>query len=621
MQEIKKILFDGTDEEFRRIVEDYKLLLYSVVYAASAYADADDIVQETFIYAYYHWGALRDKEKLSSWLCAIAKNKAATAMKKTGKTVSLHTIEENLSVSSPESAFLRLERRQEIREKISLLSEKYREAVVLHYFAEKSISEISELLEIPEGTVKFRLHEGRKQLKKELTDMMSEEKKHAEAKDIWKNIQADLQRARKAYQTDQRGDANAISDILLEQFKDVDPHTLSKDELRLMVEVYIQKYLTNMHLEPRSQNVTYLKKIVELAEISGDERLMQECYSIYANQLSGLGKYKETIEYFEKALAIAETLKEIPMIAELNYWIGAKYLSPNNDARDIFRAKAYFEKAVADKDELLKSNYGKCIYSLAYSAFAAMSRVKDFDKLESFHATSPNIIKTERGLKRQIHQGFAVENRWTYMMFDVFGHIAHMNPFLSNEIHEGYHFETNTYTRSKAPVRSRYEVISMHERVETPAGVFEDCLHIRYMDQTEDEINYNRVGVRDLFYAPNVGLVQIHFKALSGWEYSVKLMKYEVTPAENGDLCDYYFPLTVGNVWYYDPHRPDGTRFNKMDYENRFEVVTKRKNDAVLNRWLPMQHVVDKNENDIVTSIAHSGWICGRYSPPDSRLS
>ena len=98
-------------------------------------------------------------------------------------------------------------------------------------------------------------------------------------------------------------------------------------------------------------------------------------------------------------------------------------------------------------------------------------------------------------------------------------------------------------------------------------------------------------------------------------------MKYEVTPAENGDLCDYYFPLTVGNVWYYDPHRPDGTRFNKMDYENRFEVVTKRKNDAVLNRWLPMQHVVDKNENDIVTSIAHSGWICGRYSPPDSRLS
>ena len=60
------------------------MLLYSVVYAASAYADADDIVQETFIYAYYHWGALRDKEKFSSWLCAIAKNKAARAMKRKG---------------------------------------------------------------------------------------------------------------------------------------------------------------------------------------------------------------------------------------------------------------------------------------------------------------------------------------------------------------------------------------------------------------------------------------------------------------------------------------------------------------------------------------------------------
>lgn len=610
MQEIKKILFDGTNEEFCHIVESYKLLLYSVVYAVSAYVDADDIVQETFVYAYYHWGMLREKAKLSSWLCAIAKNKAVSAAKIAKKTLSLDDIETKVSVASPESVFLRQERRQEIREKISMLPEKYREAVMLYYFAEMNISQIAKLLEISESNVKFRLYEGRKKLKKELLYLVDEEKKQVKKKKIWENIENELHRAREAYIDSQRGNANTICDVLLEQFCDMEHHTLSKDELRLMVEVYIQKYLSNMHLEPRSKNVAYLQKSVELAEISKDERLIQECYSIYANQLSGLGKQKEAVEYFKKALAIAETIKEIPMIAELNYWIGAKYLSPNNDARDIFRAKAYFEKAVADKDELLKSNYGKCIYSLAYSAFVAMSSVKDFDKLEGFHATSPNIIKTERGLKRQIHQGFAVENRWTYLMFDVIDHIAHIDPFLSNNIYEGYQFETNTFTRSKAPVRSRYEVVSMNERVKTPAGVFEDCLHIRYTDQTEDEINFNHVGVRDLFYAPNVGLVEVHFKALSGWAYSTKLMKYEVTPVENGDLCDRYFPLTVGNVWYYDPHRADGTRFNKTDYENRFEVVAKRKNDASMNRWLPMQHIADKDEKDIVASIAHSGWIC-----------
>ena len=106
MKEIKDLLFDGTNEEFCQLVESYKMLLYSVVYAASAYADADDIVQETFIYAYYHWGTLRDKERLSSWLCAIAKNKAARAMKTKRKTLSLDEVEKRLNVSSPEASFL-----------------------------------------------------------------------------------------------------------------------------------------------------------------------------------------------------------------------------------------------------------------------------------------------------------------------------------------------------------------------------------------------------------------------------------------------------------------------------------------------------------------------------------
>ena len=606
MKEIKELLFDGTNEEFCQLVESYKLLLYSVVYAASAYADADDIVQETFIYAYYHWGALRDKEKLSSWLCAIAKNKASRAMKTKGNTLSLDEAAKRLCVSSPETAFLHQERQEEIRAKIGALSEIYREPIMLYYFAEMSITGIAEFLGISESNVKFRLYEGRKKLKKELIDLVAEEKNQVKKNKLWENIENELHRAREAYRDSQRGDANKICDILLEQFNGVDPYALSKVELRLMVEVYVQKYLCNMHLVPRAQNVPYLKKIVELAEIAGDDRLLQECYSIYAGKLSHMA----SIEYYEKALAIAEKLKDIPAIASIHYWTGHRYVNTTDEYRDIFRAKVYFEKAVADKDELLKSNYGKCIYALAYSAFAAMNSVKDFDKLDGFHSTSPNIAKTEHGLKRQIQQGFVAENQWVYFMFDIFAHIAHINPFLSNEIYEGYQFETNTFTRSNKPVRSHYEVISMNESIETPAGIFDNCLHIRYTDQTEDEINFNRVGVRDIFYAPNVGLAEVHFKALSGWEFSIKLMKYEVTPVKNGDLCEHYFPLAVGNVWYYDPHRADGTRFDKKDYENRFEVVTKRKNDTTMNRWLPMLNAADKNDNDIVTAIAHSGWIC-----------
>ena len=604
MQEIGEMFFDGTNEDFKRIVDSYKLLLYSVVYAAKAYADADDIVQETFIYAYYHWGMLREKEKLSSWLCAIAKNKAAHAVRRAGKTVSTETLGESVIVSSPEEAFLRREERMEIRQKLDTLSEKYREAVILHYFAGKSISEIASLLEVPEGTVKFRLHEGRKKLKEELLHMINEEKKQAEKKNIWKNVESELSRAREAFHSYQKGKSSAICDILIEQFKNVDPTALSKDEIRAMIRVYTQKFYAGTHLVSPEKNIAYCKKCVDLAEISGDEALISERYTFYAIALTNIGKKEESLSYYKKALRLAEKLSDVPQITVLNYWLGTGYL--NKDVPDINKAKACFEKAVTYRNKLWESDQGKCVYTLAYSAFAAMSRARDLDKLSGFHATEPCIVKTEDGLQLQEQPGFWGGKYGRFCTMDIFTHIAYMRPFLSNTIREGYAFET--------AVHSLYEVVSMHARAETPAGVFENCLHVRYKEKTADPTDFKRNGVRDLLYAPNVGLILMQFKAIGDWEYAVKLTEYDVTPVENGDLCDRYLPLTVGNVWYYDIYGADGTRFDKVDYENRFEVVAKCKSDTLASRWAPIPppNVAVKDKNEAITTIAHSGWICDK---------
>ncbi len=591
MQEIKDMLFGGTPEEFRGIVESYKLLLYSVVYAMSAHTDADDIVQETFIYAYYHWGALREKEKLSAWLCAIAKNKAARAVRTAGRMISLDHVQDTMRVSSPESAFLRREACMEIREKICALSEKYREAVMLYYFAEKSISEIAMLLEIPEGTVKFRLHEGRKKLKKELIYMMNEEKKQVEEKNIWENIKAELRHAGEELDAYRKGEANAILDKLIAQFQTMDPQTLSKEELRVMIGVYNRKFYANMHIESREKNIVYLEKTVEFAELSGDEKYMQARYSTYACELGNLGREKESIEYYEKALVLAEKLRDMPEIAVLNYWLGTSHLNLDGENVNFEKAKAYFEKAVSYKDALLESDHGKYIYALVYSAFVAINRVKDPEKLIGIYTTSPSYERKENGLYMYSQPGYSAGKYTNFCTNDALYNITRVEPFLSGDICEGYTFETDGYSFSKTPVHSNYEVISMNACAETPAGIFEDCLHIRYTDKTEDEINFKRSGVRDMFYAPNAGLVLMHFKAIGDWEYTIKLKEYDVTPVEDGDLCDRYLPLTIGNVWYYDTYGADGSRFDKVDYENRFEVVAKRKDNTV-------------------TSIAHSGWIC-----------
>jgi len=70
-------LVNGDMEYFEKIINDNKLVVYSTVFSIIKDKHAaDDIVQETFIYAYWHYHTLRDQAKLRSWLCAIAKNKA-----------------------------------------------------------------------------------------------------------------------------------------------------------------------------------------------------------------------------------------------------------------------------------------------------------------------------------------------------------------------------------------------------------------------------------------------------------------------------------------------------------------------------------------------------------------
>ena len=610
MEEIKKMLFDGTDEEFRRIVDSYKLLLYSVVYATSANADADDIVQETFIYAYYHWGMLRNKEKLSSWLCAIAKNKACHTIQASKKTVSLENLGDKIFVASPEKTFIRREKRMEIQKKLSELPEKYRKTILLYYFAGKSISEISSLLEVPEGTVKFRLHEGRKKLKKDFLALMDGEKEQTMHKNIWVNIESEIHRAREAFHACQKDKSNEICDLIIYQFRNIDPAMLSKEEILSMMRVYNQKFNANIHAQLREKNMIYLEKCVALAEISKDNGLISECYALYANELTNIGKKKEAFEYYAKALGLAENEDDIAQISLFSYWLGTAYL--NKNIPDIRRAKACFKKAVSYKEELLKNDRSKCIYTLAYSAFTAMNRAKKQQALVGFHASEPCTIKTENGLHLQEQPGFWGGKYGNFCTTDIFTHIAHIQPFLSNRICEGYTFEKDIFSNEKTPLRSRYEIISMRVCIQTPAGIFENCLHVRYTDSTEGAVNQKRNGVRDLFYAPNVGLVQMHFKAVGNLEYTVKLTAYNVTSIKNGDLCDRYLPLAIGNSWYYDLYGADGTRFDTVDYENRFEVIAKCKNDIITSRWspIPLPNAVKQSKNDIITSIAHSGWIC-----------
>ena len=64
-----------------------------------------------------------------------------------------------------------LELQDTIQKEIMKLPEKYRSVIVLKYIEELSLKEISEILEMPLGTVKTRIHRGRESLRKRLQHM------------------------------------------------------------------------------------------------------------------------------------------------------------------------------------------------------------------------------------------------------------------------------------------------------------------------------------------------------------------------------------------------------------------------------------------------------------------
>jgi RNA polymerase sigma-70 factor (ECF subfamily) len=71
-------------------------------------------------------------------------------------------------VALPEDQVETMELQQMIQKEILKLPDKYRTVIVLKYIDELSLIEISEILDMPIGTVKTRIHRGREALRKQL---------------------------------------------------------------------------------------------------------------------------------------------------------------------------------------------------------------------------------------------------------------------------------------------------------------------------------------------------------------------------------------------------------------------------------------------------------------------
>lgn len=133
--------------------------------------EADELSQEILFTVIKQFPTLSDKEKFEPWLWGIAGNVTKVFRRKQGKQRAMCSFDSLEIWYADEYPFIDDEIYEQMRKKITQLSKIYRDIIVLHYYDNLSCRQIAEKLNIPEGTVTWRLSEGRRKLKEECVSM------------------------------------------------------------------------------------------------------------------------------------------------------------------------------------------------------------------------------------------------------------------------------------------------------------------------------------------------------------------------------------------------------------------------------------------------------------------
>ncbi len=147
------------------LTERYRDNLFAVAFhVCKNAADADDIVQETFLQYYVAKKEFDSEAHIRAWLIRVAVNKAKNVNRSFWRQHKV-PLEEYM-----ESLVFETQKEETLFETVMKLPQKYRIIIHLYYYEDYSVREIGEILSLKESNVKVRLSRGRKLLKEALKE-------------------------------------------------------------------------------------------------------------------------------------------------------------------------------------------------------------------------------------------------------------------------------------------------------------------------------------------------------------------------------------------------------------------------------------------------------------------
>lgn len=158
------------------IYQKYARTVYKYLLSKTRDEDiAEELVQETFYQAIKSINRFDGSCKVSTWLCAIAKNQLLAYWRKNPKQSSIDNPDENinsnaLEIDSAESSVLDSLNKIELLKKLHSSPEPYREILYLRIFGDLSFREIGEIMGKTETWARVNFYRGKEKLRKEMDE-------------------------------------------------------------------------------------------------------------------------------------------------------------------------------------------------------------------------------------------------------------------------------------------------------------------------------------------------------------------------------------------------------------------------------------------------------------------